>query len=150
MHACSSVIYHKYTGFPANPVFEARQLHNKHLPETLILGSCRAPLPITPLQLLSGRACFPQINNYPQTTNQCNRFITRIHSSKMHTVRCNGRLCGEGGGCPRGCLPRGCTPQPVNRITDRCKNITFSQIFLRTVSIFSLHMSTFSLPKNFS
>ena len=39
-----------------------------------------------------------------------------------------------GGG---GCLPRGgvCTPPPVNRITDRCKNIIFLQLRLRTVMI---------------
>ena len=53
---------------------------------------------------------------------------------------------GEGvclGGClPGRCLPRGwvvsakgaCTPPPVNRITDRCKNITFPQLPLRTVT----------------
>ena len=33
------------------------------------------------------------------------------------------------GGClPSGCLPRRCTPPtPVNRITDRCKNINLPQ-----------------------
>ena len=37
-----------------------------------------------------------------------------------------------------GCLPRGCLlrhpPPLVNRITDRCKNITFPQLLLRTVT----------------
>ena len=52
------------------------------------------------------------------------KFITRMHSSRMRTVRCSGRL-GEGGVClgrvylggglpgrclPRGCLPGGCLP----------------------------------------
>ena len=60
-----------------------------------------------------------------------------MHSSRMRTVRCSGRL-GRGGGvsawrgvCLGGvCLgvysprPRG-RHLPVNRITDRCKNITF-------------------------
>ena len=42
-------------------------------------------------------------------------------------------VCLFGGLCPRGCLPRGkclpngCTPHPVNRMTDRCKNITLPQ-----------------------
>ena len=39
---------------------------------------------------------------------------------------------GEGGCLPRGVyLPRGCladTPHPVNRMTDRCKNITLPQL----------------------
>ena len=40
----------------------------------------------------------------------------RMHSSKMRTVRCSGRLMG---GCLDGeCLPRGCTPLPVDRILD--------------------------------
>ena len=108
-----------------------------------------------------------------------------MHSSRIHTVRCSGRLGGEGEGClPRGvsapgmaaweqcvcpggawgqcvcpggvclgrcvsareCLPRRClpgwvytpqtqgqTPLPVNRITDRCRNITFPQLLLWTV-----------------
>ena len=81
---------------------------------------------------------------------------TRMHSSRMRTVRCSGRL----GGClPGGCLPMECLPQgspqeggvcpgvytpwtqkqtppsPVNRITDRCKNITFPQLLLHMVNI---------------
>ena len=75
---------------------------------------------------------------------------TRMHSRRMCTVHCSGRMGGGGGGClTRGCVPRagvhwrggvsaqggvclggvclgvgGCTP-PVNRIKDRCKDITF-------------------------
>ena len=45
---------------------------------------------------------------------------TRMHSSRMHTVRCSGRLLGEG------CLSD--PPPPVNRITDRCQNITLPQL----------------------
>ena len=42
----------------------------------------------------------------------------------MRTVRCSGR---HGGGiCPGGCLP---DPSPVDRMTDRCKNITLPQDF---------------------
>ena len=78
----------------------------------------------------------------------------------MRTVRCSGRLeregavsawrvvclegvcpwgCLPGGVCPGGVCPGGCLPRggvhlpPVNRITDRCKNITFPQLCLRTV-----------------
>ena len=63
-----------------------------------------------------------------------------MHSSRMSTVRCSGRLGGR-------CLPRGCLPEevfaqgvsaqgglpgglcvadthPLDRMTDRCKNIT--------------------------
>ena len=70
---------------------------------------------------------------------------TRMHSSRMRTARYSGCLGGcLPGGClsrERGCLPKECTPPgpkaaipPVNRITDRCKNITFSQLLLRTVN----------------
>ena len=39
-----------------------------------------------------------------------------------------------GGVCPGGvCLGGVCTDPPVNRITDRCKNITFPQLLLWTV-----------------
>ena len=76
--------------------------------------------------------------------------ITRMHSSRMRTVHCSSRLpgvgCLSGGGIvcpgdvfrgclPRGCLPRGCLPRgvsarhpPVDRMTDRCKNITLQQL----------------------
>ena len=80
-----------------------------------------------------------------------------MHSSMMRTVRSSGRLLGglpggsvspagisaQGGCLPgRGHLPRGCVSQhtlgqtplrPVERKTDRCKNITFPQIRLWTV-----------------
>ena len=80
-----------------------------------------------------------------------------MHSSTMRTVRCSAHL-GEGvclGGClPGGCVylggvcPGGCPPHrrttggpphPMNRITDRCKIITFPQILLRMVKL--VHMS---------
>ena len=70
--------------------------------------------------------------------------ITKMHSSRMHTIRCSGRLLDGrvGGVCPGGCLPRGVsthgdgicqvgvcqTPPPLNRITDRCENITLPQL----------------------
>ena len=74
---------------------------------------------------------------------------TRMHSSRMRTVHHSGRL-GKGVSAQRGCLPRGCgggvclmgvytpldprqTPPSVNRITDRCKSITFPKLLLRTV-----------------
>ena len=58
----------------------------------------------------------------------------------MAGVSAQGGVCpGEGGStvgvCPGGCLPRGCTPPPVNRITDRCKNITFPYLHLRMVNM---------------
>ena len=56
--------------------------------------------------------------------------LTRMHSSRMRTARCSGRpgrgVCLNGGIH----LP---PPHPVNRITDRYKNITFPQLCLRTV-----------------
>ena len=77
----------------------------------------------------------------------------RMHSSRTRTVRCSGCL---GGAClpRRGCLPRGgvsaqsgvaaqrgvaalrdVVHPPGNRITDRCKTITFLQLLLWTVII---------------
>ena len=49
---------------------------------------------------------------------------TRMHSSRMRTVRCSGRLgggrCLPKGGLPERCVcPGGCTPPTVNRMTDR-------------------------------
>ena len=35
---------------------------------------------------------------------------TRMHSSRMRTVRCSGRQWEEGGCLPRGVCPRGCLP----------------------------------------
>ena len=74
-----------------------------------------------------------------------------MHSSRMHTVRSSSRLLGEGGVCPGGSvqgkgmggLPGGVYPSmhwgryplAVDRMTDRCKNITFPQLRLRTVII---------------
>ena len=56
-----------------------------------------------------------------------------MHSSRMRTVRCSGRLwggCLPGGG---GCLLWGMYT-PLKKIWDRCKNITFPQLHLRTVT----------------
>ena len=63
-----------------------------------------------------------------------------MHSSRMRTVRSGSRLRGgedcvfSGGGCAGG-IPS-CTeadpPPPVNRMTDRCKNMTIATS-LRTV-----------------
>ena len=85
--------------------------------------------------------------------------IIRIHFSRMRTARFSCRLGGvyvgvsaPGSVCPDGCLPRGTsalgvyTPcplhagihPPMNRITDRCKNITFPQLRLRAVKIESI------------
>ena len=76
-----------------------------------------------------------------------------MHSSRMHTVRSSsclllwcllGGVC-PGGVCQRGCLPKGCLPggcipvcngadiPHVDRMTVRCKNITFPQLRLRMV-----------------
>ena len=42
------------------------------------------------------------------TINHCKGMKTRMHSSRMRTVRCSGRLGGGGAGvCPGGCLTRG-------------------------------------------
>ena len=84
--------------------------------------------------------------------------LTRMHSSRMRTIRSGSRLSGGGGAsrggasggvCAtwKGVLPGGvcflgrcgipaCTEadSPVNRMTDRCKNITFATS-LRTVII---------------
>ena len=60
-----------------------------------------------------------------------------MHSSRMRTVRCSGRRGGLPGGVSAwgGCLPGRCTPPPVDRMTDACENITFSQLLSRTVTI---------------
>ena len=52
----------------------------------------------------------------------------------MRTAHCSGRRGGGQGGS-RGCPPRTQrqNPPPVNRMTDRGKNITFPQLRLRTV-----------------
>ena len=84
--------------------------------------------------------------------------VTRMHSSRMRTVRssshvypsmhwelcipaCTGRggVC-LGGVCPGGVCPGGVsqhalrqTPLPMDRMTDRCKNITLCKLRLQTV-----------------
>ena len=64
-----------------------------------------------------------------------------MHSSRMRTVRCSGRLIKEGclpaqgGG---GCLPRVVYTSPsqwTEFLTHICENITFPQLRLRTVKI---------------
>ena len=62
---------------------------------------------------------------------------TRIYWSGSHGFRgggCASRGCFPRVGCFRGGVPAytGQTP-PVNRMTDRCKNITFPHLRLRTV-----------------
>ena len=49
--------------------------------------------------------------------------LTRMHASRMRTVRCSDRLGGWGawgvsaqGGFPRGVSAWGCTPPPMNRL----------------------------------
>ena len=72
---------------------------------------------------------------------------TRIHSSRMRTIRCSGRLGGEGAVHPQADTPPAQfmldTPPPsqmlgyippVDRMTDVCENITFPQLLLRTVT----------------
>ena len=53
----------------------------------------------------------------------------------MRTVRCSGHLGGGGEGvCPGVVSAWGAHPvPPVNKITDKCKNITFPQLLLRTL-----------------
>ena len=57
-----------------------------------------------------------------------------MHSSRIRIARFSCHLGGLG--LPGGCLPRGCTPPPpMNRMTDRCKNITLPKLRLRVVKI---------------
>ena len=71
---------------------------------------------------------------------------TRMHSSRMRTVCSSGHLLG--GVCLGGCLPRrecipactGADTTRVDRMTDRCKNITFLQLRLWTVIMSGLHL----------
>ena len=64
---------------------------------------------------------------------------TRMHSSRMRTVRCSSRLGGgclpEGGVCLGGVWTAGVYTSPippVDRMTDACENISFPQILLQT------------------
>ena len=58
-----------------------------------------------------------------QQTPDIGTVLTRMHSSRMRTARFSGRLLG------------GVCHTHMNRITDRYKNITFSQLRLRAVNI---------------
>ena len=77
--------------------------------------------------------------------------ITRMHSSRMRTVRCIGRVEFGWGLClSGGCLPREVPAQeggvhlpPVDRMRDACENITFPELLLRTVTI---NMSANAVP----
>ena len=67
---------------------------------------------------------------------------TRMHSSRMRTSRlltvsCNGKGCLPRGGMSAGgggCLPRG-EQRWTELLTHACENITFPQLLLRTVKI---------------
>ena len=60
------------------------------------------------------------------------RINTRMHSSRMRTFSCSGRLLGGVGYLHTGeCLPGGV--HPPGHI-DTCENITFPQLLLRTVT----------------
>ena len=63
-----------------------------------------------------------------QQTPDIDTVLTRMHSSRMRTARFSGRLLG-------GCLPHTLIHTHMNRITDRCENITFPQLRLRAVNI---------------
>ena len=73
-------------------------------------------------------------------THAGHSFETRMHSSRMRTVRCSSRLLRDGGGgqSQEGgvCLPGGCTPLPTPVDRHTCENITFPQLLLRTVKIY--------------
>ena len=67
-----------------------------------------------------------------------------MHSSKMCTVRCSGRLSCHARPSPAtyappppctplSCMPPFATHAPVDRMTDACENITFPQLLLGTV-----------------
>ena len=65
--------------------------------------------------------------------------ITRMHASRMRTVRCSGRLGGGsawGGVCPVDPLdPEADTPLSTEFLTHACENITFPQLLFRMVII---------------
>ena len=85
------------------------------------------------------------------------KFCTRMHSSRMRTVRCSGRLSCHT--CtPSPCMPpytthaplcHACPPlphtHPMDRMTDACENITFPQLLLRTVKIWQYQPNVGSL-----
>ena len=76
-----------------------------------------------------------------QATSQYHRAETRMHSSRMRTGR--SLTVWRGGppwgvsSCPGGSPCRGVLPvtPPVNRMTNRCKNITLATTSLRPVHI---------------
>ena len=88
----------------------------------------------------------------------------RMHSSRMCTGRsltiCLGGLlprgvCSQGGSAPGGVCFRGMVTQhalrqtpPLNRMTDRCKNITLVTTSLRPVIMMKSHFRPFSFAKN--
>ena len=112
------------------------------------------------LFLAMKKKCHRLHNLFILQKSEC-RVTTRIHSSRMCSARFNGHLYKGGVSaqgwacvcpgcvCPAVCVcPGGCTPSspcrspiacwdtltPVNRMTDRCKNITLPQLRLRVVT----------------
>ena len=80
-----------------------------------------------------------------------------MHSSRMRTVRCRGRLGGGGWWWWWSgwwwCLYRGVSayggvhlPPTVDRKTDACENITFQQLLLRMVTTLSSGCPCHGLP----
>ena len=68
--------------------------------------------------------------------HQLNIVSTRMHSSRMRTVCCRGRLIlGGGGVCPGSVCQGGVHLPPLwtEFLTHTCENITFPQLRLRTV-----------------
>ena len=68
-------------------------------------------------------------NYFTTTTRNGKAHSTRMHSSRMRTARSSSRPGGVSTRHPPGSRPhpeQACPP-PVNRMTDRCKNITLPQ-----------------------
>ena len=96
------------------------------------------------MQLPSPSALLTQ---HAHTFAQWITFKWKLYSKYWGVSACLGGLCLPRGCLPRwvsaqgdvsawGCLPRGVYTTPlVHTITDRCKNITFPQLLLRTVNI---------------